>query len=222
MHVNTKWNAGNFADQSPLCSETEVAALPGDDPLINHPLLDDIRFMRAILDFLDAQYSVDDDRLYATGFSSGGQMTSRMAVEMSDRFAAIAAAAGPLTVPPVASSRPMPIIFSVGAIDDRFVAVLRVPSVPLDAPVFDLQKVETLVEEYLTVTQLRNERVDESGMVDGVKVSRFVYRASNAGASNEFDFMVMDGLGHNYPNGQRSPIVMVDLLWDFFSRYTLT
>ncbi|GAC1316213.1 MAG: PHB depolymerase family esterase [Thermoleophilaceae bacterium] len=55
---------------------------------------DDIAFTRALLEALDRQLCVDDDRVYATGVSNGGGLTARVGCELSDRFAAIAPVAG--------------------------------------------------------------------------------------------------------------------------------
>ncbi|WP_292999075.1 hypothetical protein [Nevskia sp.] len=56
----------------------------------------DIPFMNALLDRLYADPAIDDTRIYATGFSSGGFMTERMACELSPRIAAFAIASATL------------------------------------------------------------------------------------------------------------------------------
>lgn len=55
--------------------------------------LDDVGFLTAVLDQVEASVDVDPDRVYATGFSNGAMMTYRLACE-TDRFAAIAPVAG--------------------------------------------------------------------------------------------------------------------------------
>jgi polyhydroxybutyrate depolymerase len=53
---------------------------------------DDTEFIRRILDdVLAVEYSVDLDRVYVSGFSNGGQMAARLAVELDDRPAAVGA-----------------------------------------------------------------------------------------------------------------------------------
>jgi polyhydroxybutyrate depolymerase len=51
---------------------------------------DDVGFIAALLDWVEARYDVDTDRVYATGSSNGGQMSFRLAVELGHRLAAIA------------------------------------------------------------------------------------------------------------------------------------
>jgi len=52
--------------------------------------VDDLAFTRAMLDAVDAEFCIDSDRIYASGFSNGGFFAHRLACEMSSRFAAIA------------------------------------------------------------------------------------------------------------------------------------
>lgn len=55
---------------------------------------DDVGFLRAVVEQVDAAGCVDNRRVYATGFSGGGRMASALACEASDVFAAIAPVAG--------------------------------------------------------------------------------------------------------------------------------
>jgi polyhydroxybutyrate depolymerase len=54
----------------------------------NH--VDDVGFMRALIDKLEQDYAVDPKRIYVTGISSGGMMSYRLACELSDKIAAAA------------------------------------------------------------------------------------------------------------------------------------
>ena len=56
--------------------------------------VDDVGFIRALLDDLSARYPVDPRRVYATGMSNGAMMTHRLGIELSDRLAAIAPVVG--------------------------------------------------------------------------------------------------------------------------------
>jgi len=58
--------------------------------------IDDVGFVRALLDDLAAAANVDADRIFATGLSNGGIMSHYLASELSDRIAAIAPVGGPL------------------------------------------------------------------------------------------------------------------------------
>jgi polyhydroxybutyrate depolymerase len=56
--------------------------------------IDDVGFMRALLEKVENDYSVDPKRVYATGISNGGMMSYRLACELSDKFAAISPVEG--------------------------------------------------------------------------------------------------------------------------------
>lgn len=49
---------------------------------------DDVSFIRALLDKIEAEHSIDNRRVYVTGASNGGIMTYRLLIEMPERFAA--------------------------------------------------------------------------------------------------------------------------------------
>lgn len=78
---------------------------------------DDLAFVAALLDRLEAERCLDTDRVYATGLSNGAMMTSTVACTMADRFAAIAPVAG-LTLPETCEpSRPVPVLTIHGTAD---------------------------------------------------------------------------------------------------------
>jgi polyhydroxybutyrate depolymerase len=51
---------------------------------------DDVRFIAAMFDDLSARFSVDEQRVFVTGFFNGASMSFRVGAELSDRIAAIA------------------------------------------------------------------------------------------------------------------------------------
>lgn len=56
--------------------------------------VDDVGFIRQMIDNLTQQLDIDRQRIFATGMSNGGLMAHRLACEMSDTFKAIASVAG--------------------------------------------------------------------------------------------------------------------------------
>lgn len=50
---------------------------------------DDIHFVSAIIDELAAQYKINEQRIYACGYSNGGEFAFELACRLSDRIAAI-------------------------------------------------------------------------------------------------------------------------------------
>lgn len=56
--------------------------------------VDDVAYIRAIIDDAKARYSIDPGRVYVIGHSNGGFMALRIACELSDRVAAVMSLAG--------------------------------------------------------------------------------------------------------------------------------
>ena len=50
--------------------------------------VDDVAFLVALLDHIEAQYNIDPNRVYTTGISNGGFMSQRLLCDASDRFTA--------------------------------------------------------------------------------------------------------------------------------------
>lgn len=62
----------------------------------NATKIDDVSFIRALIDRLEKTYNIDPLRIYSTGNSNGGFFSQRLGWELSDQLAAIAPSAGTL------------------------------------------------------------------------------------------------------------------------------
>jgi polyhydroxybutyrate depolymerase len=56
--------------------------------------IDDVGFIRALINHLDTKLNINSSRIYITGISGGGMMTYRLGSDLSDIVAAIAPVAG--------------------------------------------------------------------------------------------------------------------------------
>ena len=56
--------------------------------------VDDVQFAREVIEDVGGKFPIDRDRIYATGFSGGARMSSRLACALSDVLAAAAPVAG--------------------------------------------------------------------------------------------------------------------------------
>ena len=77
----------------------------------------DIEFVLALVADLRSHFSVDERRIYASGFSNGASMTFRVARELSDVIAAAAPVAGADWVQDTKPKRPVPLIYITGTAD---------------------------------------------------------------------------------------------------------
>jgi polyhydroxybutyrate depolymerase len=78
----------------------------------------DVKLVDFALASLRKQYAIDDDRVYATGFSNGAAFTFLLWAERPDVFAAYAVVAGRLR-PPVQPKQPRPILHVAGVADPQ-------------------------------------------------------------------------------------------------------
>ncbi len=83
--------------------------------------VDDVGFLRAMVEAIVAEGSLDPSRIYVTGLSNGGAMSHRLACEAADLFAAAAPMAFPVPYSDFASqcqpARPIPVLAFMGLSD---------------------------------------------------------------------------------------------------------
>jgi polyhydroxybutyrate depolymerase len=72
--------------------------------------VDDVGFVSALLDHLEAALCIDTQRVFASGMSNGGIMSHRLACELAGRFAAIAPVAGTDLTASCMPARPVPVM----------------------------------------------------------------------------------------------------------------
>jgi polyhydroxybutyrate depolymerase len=81
--------------------------------------VDDVGFVRRLLDDLAKRQAYDPARVYATGLSNGAMMSYRLGAELSDRIAAIAPVAGAIAVELYPTARAVPVMHVHSADDPR-------------------------------------------------------------------------------------------------------
>lgn len=83
--------------------------------------INDVSFINQVIDYMISKYPVDGTRVYATGISNGGFMSSRLGCELSNRIAAIAVDAATIEATTIAPNcnpgRPVPAIYIHGTTD---------------------------------------------------------------------------------------------------------
>jgi polyhydroxybutyrate depolymerase len=99
-----------------------VATLQAEGSRWNVPVTDgrpdDVAYVRDVIDQVAARACTDAARVYATGFSGGGRMTSLLGCRLGDRIAAIAPMAG-LRWPGPCEGRPVPVLTVHGLADPQ-------------------------------------------------------------------------------------------------------
>jgi polyhydroxybutyrate depolymerase len=198
--MTTKWNDGE--SQEVKCPEVT--------------LKDDIKFVRAMIDTITGFLPIDHSRIYASGFSNGGGFVSKLAMDMSETFAAIAAVAGPLhSADSLSPRRPIPFAFAVGTLDDRFYVPYGAELPFNDSTLFILGKI---IRRYLGVFNLAQAFTKDSTALSLTYL--FNTPATVGVPSTQFSFSLLDNMTHEYPNGSNYPVTAANAFWQFFIRYT--
>lgn len=192
---------------------------------------DDVAFIAELIDSLVDEGLVDRRRIYVNGMSNGAFMTHRLACELGERLAAVAAVAG--TMPRVAAEewrppRPIPCMYFHGTAD----AIVRIEGV--DA--FSGSGLSLSAAD-LVAWWARHNRCSQPPIVeelpdtqtDGTRVRRQTYEPHEDGAPVVY-FEIIEG-GHTWPGGSFQPRFLLGatcrdvnaskLMWEFFSQYQL-
>jgi len=189
---------------------------------------DDVGYVARLLDDLATVVNVDPRRVFAAGMSNGAMMCYRLAAELSDRIAAIAAIAGTMAIEDCRPRRPVPVIHFHGtrdglvlyggpderipknlkflSVDDTIRAWVRLDGCP-EPPV--LEALPDLARE-------------------GTTVRKKSYGPGKDGA--EVVLYTIEGGGHTWPG--REPRVNFlgkstrdisanDLMWEFFQKHPM-
>ncbi|MHA7128140.1 CE1 family esterase [Algoriphagus namhaensis] len=183
---------------------------------------DDVGFVKALLAKLQNELSIDSRRVYAAGFSNGGQLAYRLAHDASETFAAVAAVAGVLQQFPFEPSRSVPIIHFHSYLDTTAPYVggfSDAPNIDLEFPSVD-ETLELIARRYGCASQ------KEVVFSDPDRYDHFRYSACEENAQIEL-YVSRDG-GHSWPGGQAFAGVPKSdqfdasaLMWQFFQKYRL-
>ena len=176
---------------------------------------DDVGFIAALLDELEATLCIDLDRVFATGISNGGMFVHRLGCDLPDRFAAIAPVAGtiakgfncaPGSDPPISminfyGTRDTVVRYDGTPSEDGF---LYTPSSQVLAAwaTSDSQGCDSEVSPYPTSR-------------DGTQGLTCVQRANCATGAEVVD-CAWDG-GHDWPHEGEDQFG-ADVIWEFFEK----
>lgn len=186
----------------------------------------DIDYFSSTIDAVDRKVKVDRNRVYATGFSGGGRMSSRIACELSETFAAVAPVAGVQFLGDCEAARPIPII-TIHGTDDPLNVYDRAADPQMNS--FWVMGADESVASWA-----RHNGCDSKPKTDAVseKVNRISYVNCSDGA--DVVLYVVEGGSHSWPGtpmarsiverGRPAPNMDIDssrLIWEFFEAHPL-
>jgi polyhydroxybutyrate depolymerase len=194
---------------------------------LNGGRADDVAFVSKLFDEMSAMANIDQKRIYVCGLSNGGMMSYRLASEISDRIAAIAAVAGTMTTDEFEPKRPIPVMHFHGTKDT---IVPYGPPYGTMPPVIKLKGAEETVETCATFNGCDKTPVIDtlSKDTDKTKVTRKTYGGGKNGT--EVILVTIEDGGHTWP-GRQLPIGFLgkaarnisanELIWEFFEKHPL-
>lgn len=180
----------------------------------------DIKFLRQIISELNKRFNVDRRRIYTVGFSNGGLMAFRCAVEMSDLIASIVASGGTYVKDTIHNPvRDLPITFQLGNSDDVWFG--RGADVPLSH--FD-----SLLNNHPIFKRIINVHTKSFNFESIYSISgdaNFSLIATFKGIPDQgnrnFRFVFIEGLEHHYPNGINHPFSGAKQNWEWMKQFTV-
>ncbi len=182
-----------------------------------HDAADDVEFLRALIARLDADLCIDPDRTYVTGYSNGGGMALRLACEMPNTIAAVAAVASQY----VSCDADVPLIAFHGTSD------LSLPfegGAEPDTPGVTLVPVRRAVSEW--ARQLGCDGLAQIS-VPSTEVEISTYQRCRHGTGAALLYTILRG-GHTWPGAVPLPdidgrttqqIDATTTIWDFFAAH---
>ncbi|MBW7907728.1 MAG: hypothetical protein H3C50_02245 [Kiritimatiellae bacterium] len=190
------------------------------------PPVDDVAFLLAVLDDLDARGDADLSRVYLSGFSNGASMAFRFAIEHAERVAALGTVAGHYRAGSGAPTQPVPLAHIFGKLD---------PLSPFEGGLIELPWGKTewrppARDTAFAWAQRLGWPADASRREtrNGATIERW----GQPGEKREVLFVAVDELGHVWPGGHRllperlvgptaDHFAATAELWSFFSRHAL-
>ncbi len=179
----------------------------------NHEI-NDVGFINAIVDETIDNYTINQKRVYVCGFSMGGFMTQRMAIESNGRYAAFATAAGTIGTGLVNPNpnRPIPIAHFNGTEDEKV-------NWESNTPLFQVY-VDSMIHFWVDKNNCGPTPIHETlpdTQNDGFTVEHDVY--PNGDDGSVLEVFKVNGAGHEWL-GFNNDISYTLEMWKFFSRYS--
>lgn len=173
--------------------------------------IDDVDFINTMIDSVEANYAINPNRVYACGFSMGGFMTNRLAVELNERITAFASVAGTFGfgLPSYVPDNNVSIAHFHGTVDGTVPYAGNASGISADS----------LVNFWVTNNQCNSTPqhiVIPDSQNDGYTVDHYIY--SNGQENSEVEFFEVTGADHVWL-GWNNDISYTREIWKFFNKH---
>ena len=170
---------------------------------------DDVAYVREVIAHVAARVCTDEMRVYATGFSGGGRMTSLLGCQLGSRIAAIAPVSG-LRSPGPCNGRPVPVLTFHGLAD---------PQNPYGghAAGRDAEWLESVPDAL--ASWARHNSCKGDAVLDDHPGPLSTMRYDGCGDGTEVRMIRIDGLGHTWT---KKEVDTTGVMWQFFKSHRLS
>ncbi len=169
---------------------------------------DDVGFSNALIDRIQADYNINEKRIYATGFSNGGFFSYRLACELSPRIAAVASVAGSMTRVWIANNQCQPqhptAVLQITGTNDGVISIGGNST---------NESIQDVMEYWADVN---NADATPNVFQLGGGTTRSIWDNGDNGVTAEF--ISVQGKGHSWIGGN---VNTSQEIWDFFSRFDI-
>lgn len=171
--------------------------------------VDDVGFVRDLVDFAATKLCLDEKRVFATGMSNGGELVQRLACELADRVAAVASVAAVIEVTSCAPSRPISVLSFHGTAD----LLEPYDGDPSATATFDGWATRDMCTDASSVTYQNGDVTCRSHVA--------------CAAGTEVTLCTIQDGGHTWPGGLEVPLLgettkdisATDAMWAFFEAH---
>lgn len=184
------------------------AALDGPD---NKSEAEDLGFIVALIDELATQYQIDEERVYACGYSNGAFFSYALACYQSDKIAAIGSVSGTMldTSATCTPTHPLAMINLHGTEDDV---------IPYEGG-SDYIAIPEVIDYWIDFNHTNTTPIVNIENDNGISIEHTQYLEGDSGVVVEHYKLIGDGhvwFDMNFQGSNTS-----DLIWDFVSQYDI-
>lgn len=189
--------------------------------------VNDVAFVDTLISQLSNDYSINDNKVYAVGFSNGGMLVNKLGTELDSRFAALATIGSSIGTYNIEqdvfnylenAQVNIPVLIMHGKNDS---------SIPFDGgrvdPDLDFAGAYDVVSYWLTNNQCNRNptQLENKGFYN-----KETYSDCEKGAPVEF--YALNNTGHIWPGGlldlskfyNKNSIIATDVIWEFLNTYS--
>lgn len=197
--------------------------------------INDVSFFNQICDYMIKNYSVDGTKIYATGISNGGFMSSRLGCELSNRITAIAVVAATIEATTIAPNckpgRPVSVLYIHGT-SDPLVPFIGGEMTAAGTAGGKILSHFQVIEKWVNIngcnsTPIITDLPDISN--DGTTIKQRVF-AGGKNDSEVVSYVILNG-GHTWPQGYQylneaiigktsQDMNACEVIWTFFKKFS--